>query len=153
MAMEMHGLQRLGTEVSNALGPLNTRMQQLGKAIEGRADLPAEAKAEFEAVNKALTAVVPKFAAGGGGRGGGGGGGGRGATTVAPSPVARLAQAKNGLMGGMWPTAQTMRAYNDAKVQVPQAVAEANAVFAKAAALSTTLAKFKLELKAPQPVK
>jgi hypothetical protein len=130
-------------------------MQELAKEIGGRTDIPAEAKAEFEAVNKALTAVVPKFAAGGGGRGGGGGGqagGGRGPTPT-PSPMARLTQAKNGLMGGMWPTDQTIRAYTDAKVQVPQAVAEANAVFAKAAALSTTLAKYKLTLTAPSPVK
>ncbi len=151
MAMEMHGLQRLGTDVSNALGPLNTRMQELAKEIGGRADVPAEVKAEFEAVNKAVAAVVPKFAAPAGGRGGGGGGG-RGAT-AAPSPVARLGQAKAGLMGGMWPTAQTLSAYNDAKVQMPQAIAEANAAFTKAAALSTALAKYKLELKAPQPVK
>ena len=67
--------------------------------------------------------------------------------------MARLTQAKNGLMGGMWPTEQTMRAYADAKTQVPQAIAEANALFTKAAALSSTMAKHQLKLTAPQPVK
>jgi hypothetical protein len=67
--------------------------------------------------------------------------------------MARLTQAKNGMMGGMWPTDQTMKAYSDAKAQVPQAIADANALFAKAATLSTTLAKYKLTLNAPQPVK
>ncbi len=151
MAMEMHGLQRLATDVSNALGPFNTRMQEIAKEIGGRSDVPAEVKTEFEAVNKALAAVVPKFAPGGGGRGGGGGGG-RGATPP-PSPAARVAQAKNGLMGGMPPTDATLRAYNDGKVQLPQAVAEANGVFTKAAALSTSLGKFKIALTAPAPVK
>ena len=80
--------------------------------------------------------------------------GGSGARQPAPvSVAARIAQAKNGLMGGMWPTSQTTKAYADAKAQAPKAIAEANAVIAKAAALSTTLAKYKVTLAAPEPVK
>jgi hypothetical protein len=155
MAMEMHELQRVGTEVSNALTPFNTRMQELAKEIAGKSDLSASVKTEFESLNKALTALVPKFAAGGGGRGGGGGGGGApgGAGAAPPSPMARLTQAKNSLMGGMWPTEQTLKAYNDAKTQVPQAIAEANALFTRAAGLAKTLAPFDMTLTAPQPVK
>jgi len=65
---------------------------------------------------------------------------------AADTPVAKAGQAKNGLMGGMWPTEQTMHAYADAKAQVPKAIAEANAAFARAAALSTSLAKFNVAL-------
>ena len=67
--------------------------------------------------------------------------------------AARITQAKNGMMGGMWPTAQTTRAYDDAKAMAPKAFTEANAVIAKAAALSATLAKHKLTLAAPAPIK
>jgi hypothetical protein len=56
-------------------------------------------------------------------------------------------------MGGMPATEQVMRAYNDAKTQMPKAIADANAVFAKAATLSPTLAKYNLTLTAPAQVK
>ena len=152
MAMEMHNLQRTAVEVSNALTPFNTRMQELAKEIAGKSDLPVSVKTDFDAFNKQLAVLVPKFAAGGGGRGGGGGApGGPGAAP--PSPMARLTQAKNGLMGGMWPTDQTMKAYTEAKAQMPQVIVEANALFAKAASLAATLAKYNLALTAPQPVK
>jgi photosystem II stability/assembly factor-like uncharacterized protein len=159
MATEMHELQRVGNEVATALGPFNTRMTELAKEIAGRNDIPADVKASFDAANKQLAALAPKFAGGGaGGRGGAGGGaaggagGGRGVTPT-PSPLARLTQAKNGLMGGMWPTGQTMRAYDDSKTQVPAAIVEANALFTKAAALSTALGKYNVKLEVPQPVK
>jgi len=150
MAMEMHELQRTGTEVSSALGPLNTRLTELVKEIAGKADVPADVKVSIEALQKAVAAVVPKFSAAAGGRGGGGGGG---AAAAAPGVVARIGQAKTGLMGGMWPTAQTLRTYNEVKAEMPKAVAEANAAFAKAAALATSLGTFNLKLAAPEPVK
>jgi photosystem II stability/assembly factor-like uncharacterized protein len=151
MAVEMHDLQRVASEVSAALTPLNTRTTELGKEIAGRTDLPADVKASFDAFAKELGGVMPKFAAGGGGRGGGGGGGGAAAGQV--SVLGRITQAKNGLMGGMWPTAQVMRAYDESKAQAPKAMADANAVITKAATLGAALAKYKLTLQAPQPVK
>ena len=176
MAMEMHELQRVANDFSGALTPLNTRMGEIGKEIASRNDIPADVKASVEGFTKELAAVVPKFAAGGGGRGGGGGGGqpspaatagqaGGGAAAAAgqagqaapvPPPVsvaARITQAKNGMMGGMWPTSLTTKAYDDAKALAPKAMAEANAVIAKAAALSATLAKHKVTLAAPAPIK
>jgi hypothetical protein len=171
MAMEMHELQRVGTEASFALTPFNARMTEIAKDLASRNDIPADVKAQFDATSKQLTALMPKFAAGGGGRGGGGGaaaaaapgaagatapagqpGGGRGAPPP-PSPIARLNQAKTGLMGGMWPTEQTMKAYADAKTQVPAAIVEANAIFAKAGGLATSLGKYNVKLDVPSPVK
>ena len=159
MAMEMHELQRAGTDVTSALTPFNTRMTELAKEIPSRNDIPADVKAQFDGVNKDLTTLMPKFAAGGGGRGGGGGGGaaggaggGRGATPP-PSVIARMGQAKNGLMGGMWPTEQTMKAYNESKTEFPKAVTELNALFAKATPLATALAKYNVKLEVPPPVK
>jgi hypothetical protein len=46
----------------------------------------------------------------------------------------------------------TMKAYTDAKTEGPKAVSDANALFAKAAAVSASLAKYNLKLDAPKPV-
>ena len=46
-----------------------------------------------------------------------------------------------------------MRAYDEAKAQAPKAFVEANAAIAKASALSGALAKYKLTLDVPEPVK
>ena len=171
MAMEMHELQKRATEVQNALRPLNTRMTELAKEIAGRNDLPADVKATFEAFNKDLAAFAPKFApaleggvaeparqrrphpAGGPGRRTGHPAPAAPAATPVVNLVTRIGQAKNGLMATMPLTEQTTKAYSEAKTQVPKAIAEANALFARAAALSTALAPHKLTLTAPQPVK
>lgn len=109
-------------------------------------------KSQFESFEKELTALqtklVPQAA---GGRGGGGGGGGRGGAD--PSPIGRLGQAKNGMMGGMWPTKTTMDAYDEAKKAVPTAITEATALITKAQALSTALAKHSITLTVPPPPK
>jgi hypothetical protein len=55
-------------------------------------------------------------------------------------------------MGGMWPTEQTMKSYADVKTTVPKAIADANALFARAATLSASLARHNLTLTPPQPV-
>jgi hypothetical protein len=171
MAMEMHDLQKRATEVQNALRPLNTRMTELAKEIAGRSDLPADVKAAFEAFNKDLAAFAPKFAPAAFGRGGGAGPAAAAAPAAAqapaqpgqaaPAPAAppavnlltRIGQAKNGLMATMPVSEQTMKAYTEAKAQTPKAILDANALFARAAAISTALAPHKLTLAAPQPVK
>ena len=74
-------------------------------------------------------------------------------TTPQVSIVTRIGQAKNGLMGGMPATEATVKAYTESKTQAPKAMADANALFEKAATLSTTLAKAGLKLDAPKPLK
>jgi hypothetical protein len=154
MAMEMHDLQRRATEIANVLTPVNQQLPEIAKTIASRSDVPADVKASFEAFQKELTATVQRLAAavGGGGRGGGGAGGGRGgAPAGAPNPLARIGVAKNGLMGGMPPTAQTLQAYSDAKAQAPKALAEMDALATKASAMSETLAKHNITLKVTTP--
>ena len=151
MAMELHELQRRATEVANSIGPFNTRVGEVAKEIGGRTDVPADLKVQVEALNKELAALVPKFSAAPGGRGFGGGGGGGGAAS--PNVLARIGQVKNALMGGMWPTEATLKGVTDLKTQAPKAIAEANAVFAKASALGSALATHKLPLTAPAAVK
>jgi photosystem II stability/assembly factor-like uncharacterized protein len=161
MAMEMHEYQRIATEFSTALRPLQTRVTELVKETADKKDLPADVKASFDAFNKELTALAPKFAAAAGGRGGFGGGGGAPGAPAAPgtpatppvvSILTRIGVAKNGLMGGLPPTGAATTAYADAKAQGPKAFADANALFAKAATLSTSLAKYSLKLEAPKPI-
>jgi hypothetical protein len=45
-----------------------------------------------------------------------------------------------------------MKTYAEVKASVPKAIAEANALFVKAATLSTNLARYNLALTPPQPV-
>jgi hypothetical protein len=170
MAMEMHELQKRATEVSSALRPLNSRMAELAKEMASRSDVPADVKATFDAFNKDVAALAPKFAPAAFGRGGGAGpaapaAAAPAAQAAAPAAVpaapaippvsllSRIGQAKNGLMATMPITEQTTKAYTEAKAQVPKAIADANALFARAAALSSALAPYKLTLTAPPPVK
>jgi hypothetical protein len=143
MAVEMHDLQRRTTAVAGVLQPFNNHVTEVSKAVAAKTDLPADVKASFEAVQKEVAAMVTQFVVQGGGRGGRGGGG------AAPGPVARAAIAKNGMMGGMWPTRLTMDAYTDAKAGVPKAIADANALLAKAVGVSAALSKHGITLTVP----
>jgi photosystem II stability/assembly factor-like uncharacterized protein len=154
MAMEMHELQRRATEIAAGVQSLNARLPELAKEAGTKTDLPADLKSSIETLQKDVAALAPKVVTQGGGRGfgGGGGGGGRGGGAT-DNVIARLAQAKNGLMAGLWPTEATMKAYAESKTDVPKAIAEANSLFARAATLSSVLTKHSLTLTAPIPVK
>ena len=108
MAMEMHELQRRVERRQQRDRRAQPPDSGRPKTIDGRSDLPADVKSSFESVDKELIEMTAKLAPPAGGRGGGGGGGGGGRGGAADSRVARLAQAKNGLMGGMPATAQTL---------------------------------------------
>ena len=150
MAMEMHDLHRRTIEAYNTIAPIARQLPEVAKQVAARTDLPADVKASFEAFNKELPALATRFAAAaaGGGRGGGGRGG-----AAADNPLARMVQAKNGLMAGMGPTEQTTRGYTEAKTEVPKALADANALVMKAAALSAALAKHDITLTVPPPAR
>ena len=148
MAMELHELQRRANEVAAGIAPLNTRLTELSKEAASKSDLPADLKASVDTLQKDVAELAPKLAMPlFGGRGGGRGGG------AADSLVARLAQAKTAMMGGMWPTEASMRAYTDSKAQLPKAIADANVLFTRAATLGSALAKHSLTLTAPTPIK
>ena len=142
MAVEAHALQGRVTEVANALAPLNRQMAALAKTLAGRAGVPADVKGAFEALEKERAALAPKFAVPARRFGG-----------ASDSLLVKVGQAKNELMGGMWPTATTLKAFEDAKRNVPKAVADANAFFTKAAAVAETLKTYDLKLDAPAPIK
>jgi len=147
MAMEIHALQPAVTDAAAAHGSLTRQITELATAIGGRDDIPADVKASLDGFSKELAALAPKLTQPQGGRGGGGRGG------ASESLVTKVGQAKNGLMAGMSPGDQTIRAYTEVKAQTPKAIADLNAAIAKSTTLSGTLARYNLTLTVPQPVK
>ena len=150
MAMEMHELQKRATDAAVGVASLNRQITALSAEIAGKADIPADVKAAFESLKADTAAMAPKLpvAAAGGGRGGGGGGRGGADPTI----TGKIGQAKNGLSATLWPTSITMKAYTDAKADGPKALSDANALFARAATVSASLAKFNVKLDPPKPV-
>ncbi len=143
-------LQRRATEAAAGVASLNRQIAQIATDLASKTDIPADVKTAFESLKADASAMAPKLPLGGGagGRGGGGGGRGGGDTTI----MGKIGQAKNGMTGGLWPTSITMKAYTDAKAEGPKALSDANALFARAAAVSTSLAKFNVKLDPPKPV-
>jgi hypothetical protein len=148
MAMEMHGLQPSVTDAAAAHATLTRQITELADTLSKRTDVPPDVKSSFDAFKGELAALAPKLALPPAGRGGGGGG--RGANE---SLLAKLGQAKNGFTAGMPPGDQTTRAYTEVKAQTPKAIADLNAVIAKATTLSAALGRYNLTLTVPQPVK
>jgi hypothetical protein len=148
-AMELHNLQARVTDATTAHASLTRQLNELSTTLGTRNDVPADVKAQFDAVKKDVDALAPKIGQQQGGRGGGGGGG-RGNNESIPG---KIGQAKGALMGGMVVGEQTTNAASDAKAQAPKAIADLNAAITKASALSTALARYDLTLNVPQPVK
>ncbi len=130
--------------MTSTLADVARQMPAVLKAIDGRADFPADVKSAFDAVRSQLETFTARFAPAGG-RGTGGGG-----RSGAPESLpARIAQAKNGLMGSMPVTAQTADAYQRSKADVPKAIADARAFLATVQTLSVTLARHNITLTVP----
>jgi photosystem II stability/assembly factor-like uncharacterized protein len=144
MATELHEMQKGATEAASRVTALNRQTNEIAQSLQSKSDVPADVKTSFDAFKKEINGMAPKFAAGGGR------GFGRG--NAEPTVLGKLTQAKNGLMGGMWPTEQTMKSYREAKAETPKAIADANAIFAKAKTVSADLAKYTVTLTAPEAV-
>jgi len=86
--------------------------------------------------------------------GGRGGGGGRGGAVDPENVFARASGLKQALMG-VWeaPSASMVRQYNQVKVELPKATADANALLARAASLSQALKKSDITLNVPPSAK
>jgi photosystem II stability/assembly factor-like uncharacterized protein len=147
-AMEMQTLQARVTDAAVAYRSLAQQVAELATTVSGRSDVPGDVKAGVDALKKDLDALTPRLTIPQGGRGGGGGRGGQ-----PESLLARIGQAKQGLMAGMAPGEQTTTAYADAKAQAPKAIADLNAAIAKATTVASSLSRFNLTLNVPQPVK
>jgi hypothetical protein len=128
-------------------------MAEVAKKVADNGSIPANVKAQWEALSKDYESVRKKFgvplnAAPAGGRGGGGG---RGGAAADPDNVLAKTSSLRTAVMGIWesPSAALMRQYSEAKVDLPAAITAANAVIARASAMSQTLKKYDITLTAP----
>ena len=146
-AMEMQALQGRVTEAATAHASLTRQLNELATTVGSRGDVAPDVKGALDAVKKDLESLAPRLAIPQGGRGGGGRG------TATESLLAKIGQAKNGLMAGMSPGEQTNTAYADVRAQSPKAIGDLNTAIAKAATLVGSLSRYNLTLTVPPPVK
>ncbi len=155
MAMDLHDMQKRGGAMTAALQSIYTQLNDNKAKLDAA---PVDVKAAVAAFNKDFDAVRPKFgvpppAAPAGGFGGGGGRGG-GAPPDPNNVAAKTATAKGGVMAFTdVPSDTTVKQYTDVKLALPKAIAEGNAVIAKAQSLATTLKKVDVTLTVPATVK
>jgi len=157
---DLHAIQRRGTEAAGALNKLYPQMADVSTKINGNASVPALVKTQFESLNKDLDALRKKFGvplnapAAAGRGGGGGGGGGRGGAVDPDNVLARTSGLKTQIMG-IWetPSASLVRQYNEVKIALPKAVADANALLGRATGISQSLKKYDITLSVPPAVK
>jgi len=169
---DLHAIQRRGVAAAGALNALYPSIADAAKNVRENANVPANVKAQFEALDKDFDALrkkfgvptnpvtvdafgvpIPQNAAGGRG-GGGGGGGGRGGAVDPENVLGRASTLKTQLMG-VWetPSASMVRQYNDVKIALPKAVADANALLSRANGVSQSLKKVDITLTVPPAVK
>jgi hypothetical protein len=151
LAMDAHEMQRQSVAMTSALQSLYTQLNAAKSKIDaGPADVKAASAAfmkDFDAVRVKFGVPQPAPGAGGGGRGGG--------APLDPANVAgRVAAAKSSLLAfAETPSGSVMAQYTDVKSALPKAMAEGNAVIAKASALATTLKKVDVTLNVPASIK
>jgi uncharacterized membrane protein YgcG len=167
---DLHALQRRGVAAAAALNALYPQIADAAKAVDENANVPVNVKSQFQSLDKDFDALRKKFGvptnpvtvdafgkpitpAPATGRGGGGGGG-RGGAVDPENVLGRTSALKTQLMG-VWeaPSASMVRQYNDAKLALPKAIADANALLVRATAVSQNLKKSNITMVVPPPVK
>ena len=154
---ELHDAQRRGNEIQQSLNTLHSQMAAAVTNLASNAAVPANVKSQFESLNKDFEAVRVKFgvpfgpaAAPGRGGGGGGGGGGRGGGAPDQNVLARVAASKATIMS-IWepPSDAVSRQAASARSALTAAIAEANALLARARTVSTALKPHNVTLNVP----
>jgi hypothetical protein len=155
---DLHEMQRKATAAAAALNTVYAQLADVSKKVGEKSDVPANVKTQFESFQKDMDVTRKKFGVpmnqNAGGRGGGGGGGGRGGAADPENVLARESGLKQALMG-VWeaPSASMVRQYNEVKLALPKAVADANALLARATSLSQALKKYDITLNVPPSTK
>ncbi len=154
MAMDLHAMQKRGSAMTSALQSIYTQLTDNKAKLDAA---PADVKTALAAFTKDFDAVRPKFgvppppAPQGGAFGGGRGGG------VPPDPnnvAAKVGTVKGSVLAfSDMPSDTIMKQYADVKLALPKAIAEGNAVIAKASVLAATLKKAGVTLTVPATVK
>jgi hypothetical protein len=142
ITIDLHELQRRGTEIAGALNTLHGQVTAASGELDGKDDASESVKAVFEAFEEAWDELRVQFgvpmAAGGGGRGGFGRGRGGGGN---PANVLARAGALKGTILSFWeaPSAALIGQYYDVKPALEGAIADAEAMLLRAEALSEML--------------
>ena len=143
VALELHELQRKAQEAATKLNTLGTQIAEAQARIKAAGAGPSPVSAEVDAVAKDFEAIRVKFGvqaprapgqAAPQQGGPGGGGFGRGGPQFDPANVlGRVAAVKQSILS-IWeaPSAALVKQYNELKLSVPRAVAEADAFVARA---------------------
>lgn len=161
IVMDLHALQKRGSDVSAQLTSLYAEMQKASPKLDSSA-APAAVKTQFADFRKEFDAVRAKFGIGipavgfgppGAGAAGAGGAGGRGGAPGAAAGtnvLGNVGTVKNAIMGA-WemPSDALMKQVADVKVKVPAAIAEANALMLKARAVSKAVSGYGVTILVP----
>lgn len=157
VTMDLHTLQKRGTETANALTTLYGEVTKAASKMDSSAAPDAD-KARFVAFRKEFDTIRAKFGAPLGGASnlaafaagaalpGGRGGGAADNANV----LARVGTVKGAIMG-TWetPSAALMKQVAEVKTALPAAIAEANTFLAKARTVSQAIAKYNVTMLVP----
>jgi hypothetical protein len=157
LLMDLHARQQRGTDMAASLTALAGEIATVKARLGETANLPADVRTRFTALETAFDSVRVKFGVAPGrpagtaapatGAGGGPGGGGFGGGGGASNALARVGQVK-GLIGGIWetPSDGSRRQASEATAALDAAMTEADAVLATVRSLAPVLAPFNLVL-------
>lgn len=155
LLMELHDVQRVGGRAAAALNALYPQVTAAESKLKDASNVPAAVKTQFEAFKNEFDAVRVKFGVPiVAGRGAGGGGAvGRGGAN--PEDVLTRTSALKVRVMGIWepPSDGTVRQTAEAKAALQKAIADANALIAKVAAMSQSLKTYDITLTVPEAIK
>ncbi len=156
LALSLHALHRSAQAAATAMEPFYKQMRDAATKVDASGAVPEAVKARFDALHQQFDAVRVKFGvpAPAPTVARGFGGFGRGAAPADPNDlVAAVARVKGQILAFTeTPSATLLHQADDVRLAYPRAVAELNAVYAKAAALGPQLQQYQVALAAPAPV-
>ncbi len=146
--LDLQEAQSRGNAIERKLAALNTPMVDAVIKLRTATNVPDAVKAQFTDVSNQFDSVKVKFGVGAppaGGRGGGGRGGADPANALA-----RTGATKTAIMG-IWetPSAGMLKQSAEAKAALVRAIAEAEALMPKLAAVSAELKKYDIAIPVP----
>jgi photosystem II stability/assembly factor-like uncharacterized protein len=146
----LHELQRRGTASAVALTSLYQQVAAVANRVKESSSVPANVKQEFERLQSALDSVRVKFGVPLGGLAAAGRGGGRGGAGDPRNVLARVAALKGQIMA-IWemPSDAVMRQVSAVQGELPRAIAEANAVLARARTVARGLTGHGIQINVP----
>jgi Sortilin, neurotensin receptor 3, len=147
--LDLQDAQRRGNATERRLSALNPQMVAAATKVQSAANVPEAVKKQFADLNTQFDSVRVKFGVGVVAPVGRGGGGGRGAADPA-NALARTGATKSVIMG-IWetPSAGMLKQSAESKAALMKAIADADALMPKIAAVSQELKKYDIAITMP----